>query len=277
MQYASIISVDTVKGGKKPLLELLLLFQNFSGYHIHRKIRIWDSKPYLGRFLPDNTIPIGLNVARKPKDPVFLSGQRFRFSFVLVIIWAIDLVAYVTGCYVLVGEALKRILDAPKKYEAIFKSSHTWEIGLVFVGVSVILYLLLQKIGVLENGKTMIQNWNLLYYGIRTRATVTKQKTIKVLNKKKLVAQLSYVFKDYTGRQFKGCDKKVLEIEEAVYSTENPELEIMYLPNDVDTSRIVENLESNTFSRFLNVIYMIVVFNFSVLFVIQFYLTVFDA
>ncbi|MBO0330879.1 hypothetical protein [[Muricauda] lutisoli] len=97
------------------------------------------------------------------------------------------------------------------------------------------------------------------------------------MNRKKLVAQLSYVFKDHTGRQFKGCDKKVLEIEEAVFPAENPELEIMYLPNDVDTSRIVENLESNTFSRFLNIIYMIVVFNFSVLFVIQFYLTVFDA
>lgn len=275
-QYASIISVETLKDGKKPLLELLLLFQNFSGYHIHRKIRVWDSKPNLGRFLPDKTIPIGLNVARKPKDPLFLSQQLYRFSFILVIIWASNLVVYVTGCYILVGEALKRIMDAPKKYEAIFKTSHSWEIGLVFIGVSVIMYLLLQKIGVLANGKTMIQNWNLLYYGIRSRATVTEHTTIKALNKKRLVAQLSYVFKDYTGRQVIGCDKKVLETKEAFCPAEIPELEIMYLPNDSYTSRIVENLESNNFSRFLNIIFMIVVFVFSVVYVIKFYQTVFD-
>ncbi len=273
---ASIISVNTVKDGKKPLLELLLLFQNFSGFHIHRKIRVWDSKPHLDRFQPDKTIPIGLNVARKSKDPVFLSQQMCRFSFVFVIVCAIKLVIYVSGCYLLMGETLQKIFSAPEKYEIVFKTSHTWQIGLICIGVSTLLYLLLQKIGVLVNGKTLVQNWNLLYHGVRTTANVTGHKTVGAFNKKNTIMQLSYVFKDHSGKKIMGKDKKIME-NEAVFSiSETDQIEIMYLPNDSDTSRIAENLGANDFSRFLNVIFMVVTFIFSVVFVLSFYRTVFE-
>ena len=185
---ASIISVTTIKKGKKPLVELLVLFENFSGHHIHRKIRVWDSKPQLNRFQPDKTIPIGLNIARKPKDPVFLSQKMCRFSFMFVIICSLKTVLYVTGCYIIMGEIFGRVFSEPDRYEHVFKSSNTWQIGLIFIGISIFLYLLLQKIGVLVTGKTMGQNWNLLYYGIGTTARVSEYRdtgTFKTIHHKK--------------------------------------------------------------------------------------------
>nr|WP_297786948.1 hypothetical protein [uncultured Allomuricauda sp.] len=274
---ASIISVNEIKSGKKPLLELLVLFQNFSGYHIHRKIRVWDSKPHLERFQPDNTIPIGINVARKPKDPIFLSQKMCRFSFALVMVCAIKLIIYVLGCYLLMGGVLQKVFTSPEKYEAVFKTSHTWQIGLMLIGVCGLLYLLLQKIGVLVNGKTMTQNWNLLYYGVRTTAAIIEHKSIGAFNKKNAVMQLTYVFKDHSGKQIRGEDKKIIDNEEVFSISEINHLEIMYLPNDSSTSRIVENLETNHFSRFLNIIFMIVAFIFSVVFVLSFYRTVFES
>tara|TARA_B100000949_G_scaffold209891_1_gene202504 strand:- start:5224 stop:5703 length:480 start_codon:yes stop_codon:yes gene_type:complete len=112
--------VRTIKKGKKPILELLVLFENFSGQHIHRKIRVWDTKPDLHRFQQDNIVPVGLNVARKPKDPVFLSQDVCRFSFLFVIIGSLKIIIYVMGCYFLMREALERIFAAPKGYEAVF-------------------------------------------------------------------------------------------------------------------------------------------------------------
>ena len=98
----------------------MVLFENFSGQHIHRKIRVWDTKPDLHRFQQDNIVPVGLNVARKPKDPVFLSQDVCRFSFLFVIIGSLKIIIYVMGCYFLMREALERIFAAPKGYEAVF-------------------------------------------------------------------------------------------------------------------------------------------------------------
>ncbi|MDF0706921.1 hypothetical protein [Flagellimonas okinawensis] len=274
---ASIISVNTIKKGKKPLLELLVLFENFSGYHIHRKIRVWDSKPHLKRFEPDKTIPIGLNIARKPKDPVFLSQQMCRFSFALVIICTIKLVVYAMCCYIFMGEVFEMVIYNHRKYEAVFKNSHTWEIGLIFIGVSLLLFLLLQKIGVLVNGKTLSQNWNLLYYGIGATATVTAQKNMGTLTKNNMVQQLSYIFKNHWGKKIEGSDKKIVEKDATDSISESDQVEIMYLPNDTSISRITENLESQEFTRFLNVVFMVVVFIFSMIFVVAFYKTVVGA
>ncbi|MAU14674.1 MAG: hypothetical protein CMH46_03945 [Muricauda sp.] len=271
---ASIISVTTIKKGRKPLLELLVLFENFSGHHIHRKIRVWDSKPQLNRFEPDKTIPIGLNIARKPKDPVFLSQRLCRFSFVFVIICSLKTVLYVMGCYVLMGEALERVFSEPNRYELIFKSSNTWQIGVLFVVVSVLLYLLLQKIGVLVNGKTMVQNWNLLYYGIGATATVSGYRSTGTFVKNNLVVQFQYTFKGQGGQLVEGGDKKVMGKGQSPEETE--QLEVMYIPNNPSVSRITDNLESMEFSRFLNLLFMISAFIFSGVFIFSFYQTVFN-
>lgn len=272
---ASIISVTTIKKGRKPLLELLVLFENFSGYHIHRKIRVWDSKPQLNRFEPDNTIPIGLNIARKPKDPLFLSQQPCRFSFVFVIICSLKTILYVMGCYVLMGEALGRLFAEPNRYELMFKSSNTWQIGLIFIAISVFLYLLLQKIGVLVNGKTMVQNWNLLYYGIGATATVSGYRNTGTFIKNNPVVQFHYTFQDKGGQLIEGIDQKVMEKGQLPKDIEN--LEIMYNPSNPQVSRITENLESMGFNNFFNLLFMALSFVFSAVFIFSFYQTVFNS
>ncbi|MDF0714827.1 hypothetical protein PY092_01590 [Muricauda sp. 334s03] len=270
---ASIISVKTIKKGKKPLLELLVLFENFSGYHIHRKLRVWDSKPSLNRFQQDETIPVGLNVARKPKDPVFLSQDVCRFSFVFVIICSLKTIVYVMGCYVLMGEALKKIFDAPESYESVFKHSNVWEMGLIFIGVTTLMYFLLQKIGVLINGKTLAQIWNLLFYGLGTTATITGFKNTGTLINNNPVVGFTYLFESHTGQKVEGTDKKVME--EGQSPEEIDQIGVMYIAGDPTISRFTENLESQNFTRFLNIIFMVVAFIFSAVFVFSFYQTVF--
>ena len=272
---ASIISVTTIKKGKKPLVELLVLFENYSGHHIYRKIRVWDSKPQLNRFQPDKTIPIGLNIARKPKDPVFLSQKMCRFSFMFVIICSLKTVLYVTGCYIIMGEIFGRVFSEPDRYEHVFKSSNTWQIGLIFIGIGIFLYLLLQKIGVLVTGKTMGQNWNLLYYGIGTTARVSEYRDTGTFIKNSPVVEFNYTFEANGKQRVKGDDKKVIEKDHSPQETE--QLEIMYLPNDPSVSRITENLESLEFNRFLTILFMVVVFIFSAVFIFSFYQTVFNA
>ncbi|MCK0161239.1 hypothetical protein [Allomuricauda sp. F6463D] len=270
---ASIISVTTLKKSKKPLLELLLLFENFSGHHIHRKLRVWDSKPQLNRFEPDKTIPIGLNIARKPKDPVFLSQQMCRFSFVFVIICSLKTIIYVTGCYVLMSEALERIFSEPNRYELIFKSSNTWQIGIVLIPVSVLFYLLLQKIGVLSNGKAMTQNWNSLYYGTGATAIVSGYRKTGTFIKGNPLIQFHYTFKTHNGQIVEGNDTKIMENNQSPQDTDH--LEVMYLPNNPSVSRITENLESMGFNNILNILFMVLFFIFSAVFLFSFYQTVF--
>jgi len=270
---ASIISVDTIKNGKKPLLELLLLFENFSGHHIHRKIRVWDTKPHLNRFQTDKTIQIGLNIARKPKDPIFLSQKPCRFSFVFVVICSLKLVVYIVGSYILVGEALEKIFASPQQYELILKNSTTWQIGLILIGASLFIYSILRKIGVLINGKTLAHNWNLLFYGLGATANVSGFKNTGEVIKRDPVFDFSYLFKSHTGEKIEGNDKKITDNEQSPQEIE--QLDVMYLPNEPSISRITENLENQEFSSFLNTLFMIVVFIFSAVFVFSFYQTVF--
>ncbi|WP_127140357.1 hypothetical protein [Flagellimonas marinaquae] len=272
---ASIIAVNTIRGGKKPLLELLLLFENFSGHHIHRKIRVWDTKPHLRRFEMDKTIEIGLNIARKPKNPIFLSQKPCRFSFVMVIICSLKIIVYVIGSYILMGEALERIFSAPNTYEQVFATSYTWQIGLTLIGVSVLLYLLLQKIGVLVDKKSLEHNWNLLFYGIGTTATVSDRKNTGTLVRAEPVFDFSYLFRSQNGEKIKGTDKKIAENNQS--AQEIDQVEVMYLPGSPYVSRITENLENQDFSRFLHTIFMVAVFIFSLVFLISFYQTVFHS
>lgn len=272
---ASIITVTTIKSGKKPLLELLLLFENFSGHHIHRKIRVWDTKPHLRRFTTDKTIEIGLNIARKPKNPIFLSQKPCRFSFVFVIICSLKIIVYVIGSYILMGEAMERIFAAPNTYELLFKSSYTWQIGLTLIGVSIFLYLLLQKIGVLVDKKSLEYNWNLLFYGVGTTATVSARNNTGALVKAEPVFDFSYLFTSRNGEKIRGNDKKIAE--NAQSAEEMNQVEVMYLPGNPEASRITENLENQDFSRFLNTTFMIVAFVFSVVFLLSFYQIVFDS
>ena len=177
------------------------------------------------------------------------------------------------GCYFLMGEALERIFAAPESYEALFKRSNLWEMGLIFIGVSTLMYFLLQKIGILMNGKTLTQIWNLLFYGLGTTATVIGFKNTGTLVNNNRVVGFSYLFESHNGQKIKGTDKKVLE--EGQSPEEIDQIEVMYIANDPTISRFTENLEAQNFTRFLNIIFMVVAFIFSTVFVFSFYQTVF--
>lgn len=268
---ASILSVKIIKDKEKPLLELLVLFQNFSGYHIHRKIRVWDSQPQLQRFVPENTLLIGLNDARKPKDPVFLSQGMCRFSFAFTLLCIVKVVVFISACYIFIGDAIEKIMANPDHFESAFQKSMFWQFGSLILAICVFLYFLLEKIGLLVNGKTKKENWDLLYHGIATKANVKKFKDTGALLNDNPIVEFAYSFKDEKGRTFNGIDKKVVEKLEIGALSDIEKLEIMYLAGNPEISRLTENLDDHNFGRFVHMLFMVCAFAFSLIVLFLFF------
>ncbi|WP_228236605.1 hypothetical protein [Allomuricauda sp. M10] len=260
---ATILSIKTIKEGRKPLLELLVVFENLSGFPIHRNVRVWDSKPFLSRFQTDDKISIALNKSRRPKDPVYLAVGTCDVSLFLLLACSIKIMVYVTGCYLLVGEALNRIWDAPDRFECAFSTSEIPEIFMILLAVVLLLHFLLKKIGWMETGLTRSQKWDLLYYGKGTSATIKECKDTGTKIRGGHVLHVTYVFEDERGHLFEGSDKKIVGALEKISLTEMDRLEIMYLPNNPFVSKLTENLETPDMSKFISALFLVVVFVFS--------------
>jgi len=261
---ATILSIKTIKEGRKPLLELLLVFENLSGFPIHRNVRVRDSQPFLSRFRVDDKISIALNKSRRPKDPIFLATGTCGVSLFLVLACCIKIMVYVTGCYLLIGEALNRIWESPDRFECIFSTSEIPEIYLILLGVVFLLHFLLKKIGWMETGQTRSQKWDLLYLGKGTKAHIKGYRDTGTKINGHRVLQVDYVFTDEKGQVFEGVDKKTVDSLEMVSPTEMDSHEIIFLPDNPFISRLTENLESPDISKFINTLFLIVVFLFSV-------------
>jgi len=270
-RQATILSVTTLKLGKKPLLELLLLFNNLSGYPIHRKIRVWDSKPYLNRFEVDKTIPIGINLAKKPKDPVFLSLNESRISFTFVLICSIKLIVYVTGCYLLMSEAINKVFISPNQYERLFANSDIWYSGVFVLVIIVIVYQLLRTTGLLSNKSAETSKWDLIYYGQTVSAEITSFKDTGTLVNHNPLVEFFYSFKDGSGNIIKGSDRKIvgkLEVG-SLYGMQT--IDVMYLPKNPSLSKLAENLEAKGISKYLSFILLLTMFIFSANVIYWFY------
>ena len=257
------------------MLELWLLFENLSGYPIHRKIRVWDSKPHLKRFLVDGKIPIGLTMAKKPKDPVFLSLDECRISFSFLLVCSLKVIVYVLGCYFFMGEAANRIFSAPDTYEHLFANSELWQMALIFIGVVIFLYFLLQKIGLLTTGATKTQHWELLYQGFGVLATINSYKDTGTLVNDNPVVRFNYSFVDKTGKTITGSDKKMVGKLEVGTLSDLKKIEVMYLPDHPSVSGFLENLEAEDMSKFISFLFLTVLFVFSAVMVFSFYQSVF--
>lgn len=267
---ATILSVTTLKAGKKPLLELLVLFENLSGHPIHRKIRIWDSMPHLNRFQPDGKIPIGLNLAKRPKGPVLLFTGACRISFAYMVICCSMTVLYVVGCYFLIGEAISRINADPEKYESLFRASELWQMWAIFFGAAIFLHFLFKQIGLVVSGRNQAQNWDLLYQGLGATATIKRYWDTGTLVNDNPVVGFEYTFRDRTKQLFEGSDKKIVGKLETAALSDLEKLEIMYLPANPNISRLAENLENEGMTKFINLLFYFTLFVFSVIVVANF-------
>ncbi|MBR9855032.1 MAG: hypothetical protein GYB37_10730 [Algicola sp.] len=274
-KQATILSVNTLKLGKRPLLELLLLFDNLSGYPIHRKIRVWDSRPYLDRFKADKKIPIGINLAKKPKDPVYLSLNESRISFTFVLICSIKLIVYVSGCYLLVSEAINKVFASPDQYENIFANSNIWYSGFSLLVIVVIAYPLLVKIGLLSNKSAKSLKWDLIYYGRTVSAEITSFRDTGTLVNHNPLVEFFYSFKDDSGNLIKGSDKKIVGKLEIDTLSDIETMDVTYLPKDPSLSKLAENLEAKGLSKHLTFIFLLALFIFSANVIFWFYQTVF--
>lgn len=267
---ATILSVTTLKAGKKPLLELLVLFENLSGHPIHRKIRIWDSMPHLNRFQPDGKIPIGLNFAKRPKGPVLLFTGACRISFAYMVICCSVTILYVVGCYFLIGEAISRIDADPEKYESLFRASGMWQMWAIFFGTGIFLNFLFKRIGLVMSGRNEAQNWDLLYQGLGATATIKKYWDTGTLINDNPVVGFEYTFRDGTKQLYEGSDKKIVGKLEVGTLPDLEKLEIMYLPDNPNVSRLAENLENQDMFKFVSLVFYFTLFVFSAVVVANF-------
>ncbi len=268
---ATILSVNTLQNGKFPLLELDILFENFSGYPIQRKIRFVDKQPHLNRFKKDKTMRILLDSNKKPGNPVFPETGEYRISMLHILFYSILTMAYFAGCYFLMGEAISRVSASPNQYEAVFaNSSGSGETFIVVVLASIFLYFLFKRLGLIASKKAKSQNWDLLYYGLGTTATVKQYEDTGTLINDNPVVKFTYMYPDQRGQIIEGSDKKVVGKLEIVGLPDIHELEIMYLPNNSHISRLTENLQKQGLSNYISKIILFSLFLFSVFFIVGF-------
>lgn len=268
---ATILSVNVLQNGNFPLLELDILFENFSGYPIQRKIRFMDKQPHLNRFKKDNTMRILLDSGRKPGNPIFPETGEYRISMLHILLYSILTIAYIAACYFLMGETISRVSASPAHYEALFSDSSVGNGSLIFVVVVVLLlYFLFKRLGLLATKKSKSQNWDLLYYGLGVTATVKEYKDTGTLINDNPVVKFIYTYPDQKGQIIEGSDKKVVGKLEIVGLPDMHELEIMYLPNNSHISRLTENLQKPDFSVYVNRLIVFSLLLFSIFFIVGF-------
>ncbi|MBO0321030.1 hypothetical protein J0X14_01885 [Muricauda sp. CAU 1633] len=268
---ATILSVNTLRNGKFPLLEVDVLFENFSGYPIQRKMRFVDKKPHLNRFKKDGAMRILLDAGKKPGSPIFPETGEYRISMAQILFYSILTMAYVSGCYFLMGEAISRVSASPNRYEAIFaNSTESGETFFIVVLVAVFLYFVFRRIGLLPSKKSKSLNWDLLYHGLGVTATVKEYKDTGTLINDNPVVRFIYTYPDQRGQIIEGSDKKVVGKLEIVGLPDMHELEIMYLPTDSHISRLTENLQKENFSVYANSLILFSLLLFSIFFIVGF-------
>ncbi|MFD2100154.1 hypothetical protein [Flagellimonas iocasae] len=268
---ATILSVKKLKEGKAPLLELQLLFENFSGYPIHRSIRLWDKSPQLNRFKKDGSVRIILDPAKKPNEPYTLRAQKSQVSLGFLLLGSLLTIAYVAGCYFLMGEAISRVSLSPEYYENLFSSdSKTTETFFIISLTLVFLYFLFKKLGLLSTKESKSQNWDLLYYGLGTMATIKSYSDTGVLINDNPMVEFNYTFLDQTGQIHEGSDEKLVGKLEIINLPDINELEVLYLPNNPSISRLAENLQEQSFSNHIRGLFLFVLLIFSIFFIVSF-------
>ena len=226
--------------------------------------------PHLNRFRPDGKIPIGLNLAKRPKGPVLLFTGACRISFAYMVVCCSMTILYVLGCYFLIGEAISRINADPEKYESLFRASELWQMWVLFLGTALFLHFLFKRIGLMISGKNQSQNWDLLYQGLGAAATIKRYWDTGSLVNDNPVVGFEYTFRDSTKQLFEGSDKKIVGKLEIGTLPDLEKLEIMYLANNPNISRLTENVENEDMTKFINLLFHFTLFVLSVIVVANF-------
>ncbi|MEW2920612.1 hypothetical protein AB1A65_04030 [Muricauda sp. ANG21] len=273
---ATMLSIKKLKDGKFPLLEIEVVFENFSGYPIQRGLRFRDSKPHLNRFKKDGKVRITLDPNKKPNPPYFLHSGKYKVSLIYILLCSLFTITYVAGCYFLMGEAISRIVSAPRYHENLFSNSSETTETLLFVSIIlIVLNYILKKTGLLTSKRTKSQNWDLMYYGLGTMATVTSYEDTGTLINENPVVKFNYTYEDEAGNTLVGSDKKIVGKLEVIGLPDIHEIEIMYLPNNPQVSKLMVNLQKQSFQNFVNAMFMFCFFIFSVILVVSFYNDIF--
>ncbi|WP_139150350.1 hypothetical protein [Flagellimonas zhangzhouensis] len=178
---------------------------------------------------------------------------------------------FISVCFIFIGDAIEKIMADPSYFETAFQDSIFWQFGTLILAFCVFLYFLLEKIGLLVNGKTKKENWDLLYHGVANKAKVKSYKDTGALINDNPVVEFVYSFTDEDGRTFEGSDKKVIEKLEVGALTDIEKLEIMYLAGNPEISRLTENLDDHNFGRFVHLLFMVCAFIFSLILVFLFF------
>ncbi|MEZ4809805.1 MAG: hypothetical protein R2819_05545 [Allomuricauda sp.] len=271
LREATILSISTIKKDTYPLLEAEILFENFSGHPIQKKIRFRDGNPSLHRFKKDGKIQISLNPQKKPKNPVSIANRKHQVSIVFMLSCCFLTIAYVAGCYFLMGEAISRVALSPEYYEELFSNSPETSGTFIMAALMlIILFFLFKRLGFWETKEIRSQNWDLMYYGLGTVATVKEyQDTGALINDNPLV-RFHYSYLDQKGQIIEGSDQKVIGKLDILGLPDMREVEIMYLPEDSRISRLAENIKSQGISDFIRNAFLFGLFIFSVILVVLF-------
>ena len=270
----AIITNSTVlkTNGEKSVLDIEIEFDNFSGSPIKEKLRFNDNKPHLHRFEQGKKMQIMINPTKKSKNTIHVKSATYKVPKLRLIIFSILVLTYILGIYFLIDQTYFMYLASGSEFQNIIGRSPLLMMGLIYGGIHLFNSVIFRFTGALTGEKSKANNWELKYYGISATAKITEYKDTGTLINKNPLVMFLYSFVDTKERTHNGKDTKLIGKLDIGLLPGMKEMDIMYLPNNPSNSRLEENLKASKTSKLLTGINQFVLFVFSVVLVVMFYM-----
>lgn len=219
-------------------------FPNFSGSLIKQEFVFVDSKPELRRYELGNRIQINVDESNK-SNPFSLKGAKMKATSGFKLFSLILLSGFGYGMHYFYSTLLIGIDYKLENLGAILQDTTMLLPVSICLGTTLFMYFIF-KIVFKMIGIGGPKNKNLLYYGIRTTATINSYQDTNMTINDNPVVKFLYSFKDARGNTQNSEDKMNINRLEIPLIHELKEREIIYDRNDPTISKLMENFKNSS-------------------------------
>jgi len=265
------VIASSVKGpGKLKQTNVTVEFQNFAQTPITEDFKFVDTRPEENRYSVGKRVRLTLNEDAKGQPSVKLEGGKNVVGKLYLFISTILVAAYIYGAYSLYKFCESKVSGDWNNIEKLFEYNPAMPLlGLIFMGVLLFNYLLFGFIGKKISGNKG-SDTKLKFHGVKAMATIVKYEDTNMMINNNPMVKFYYTFQDRFGTTHNGEDKKIVGKLEIGLLPTKKEIEIIYLPESPEESKLVENLKSNAIAGCMNIVVLFIAFIFSVVLICLF-------
>ncbi|MEX1001301.1 MAG: hypothetical protein WDZ35_04230 [Crocinitomicaceae bacterium] len=243
--------------------KITVAFNNLSGQEITETFVVKKDKHGQDPFFEGGTIEILINELDKKGPTAVIAGQKKSTPKIMTFILLVALGGTLFGAYKVYLLVLKNTGGDISNTELLTNSPATLIMGCSFLFSMSLIYIIFKSIKILSGRKNIRERKKLKYYGIKAIAEVTAVKETNTKINDRPLIQFDYRFKDQNGREHKGSDRIVMGAVELAGIHTNQQREIIYLPDQTETSKLLANLNDSFMSGCVLLIFLFLSLLFS--------------